>query len=40
MFLQGRPPFAIAKTLTEEGIPTPGGKPKWSGSKVREHSHK
>ena len=25
MFLQGRSPFAIAKALTEEGIPTPGG---------------
>ena len=29
MFLQGRSPFAIAKALTEEGIPTPGGKKVW-----------
>ncbi len=35
MFLQGRSPFAIAKALTEEGIPTPGGKENWSGSTVR-----
>ena len=35
MFLQGRSPFAIAKALTEEGIPTPGGKTNWSGSTVR-----
>ena len=35
MFLQGRSPFAIAKVLTEEGIPTPGGKTNWSGSTVR-----
>lgn len=35
MFLQGRSPYAIAKTLTEEEIPTPGGKENWSGSTVR-----
>ncbi|MCI9081816.1 MAG: recombinase family protein [Lachnospiraceae bacterium] len=35
MFLQGRSPYAIARMLTEEGIPTPGGKTKWSGSTVR-----
>ena len=35
MFLQGRSPFAIAKALTEEGIPTPGGKKNWSGSTVQ-----
>jgi len=35
MFLQGRSPFAIAKVLTEDGIPTPGGKKNWSGSTVR-----
>lgn len=29
MFLQGRTPYNIAKQLTEEGIPTPGGKTKW-----------
>lgn len=35
MFLQGRSPYAIAKALTEEGIPTPGGKENWSGSTVK-----
>jgi site-specific DNA recombinase len=35
MFLQGRSPSAVAKALTKEGIPTPGGKTKWSGSTVR-----
>lgn len=29
MFLQGRTPYNIAKQLTSEGIPTPGGKEKW-----------
>lgn len=28
-FLQGRSPYQIAKLLTEEGIPTPGGKKVW-----------
>lgn len=35
MFLQGRSPFAIARTLTEEGIPTPGGKEKWAPGTVK-----
>ena len=35
MFLQGRSPYTIARRLTEEGISTPGGKMKWSGSTVR-----
>lgn len=35
MFLQGRSPYAIAKALTGESIPTPGGKENWSGSTVR-----
>lgn len=35
MFLQGRSPYAIAKALTGEGIPTPGGKENWSGSTVK-----
>lgn len=35
LFLQGHSPYAIAKKLTAEGIPTPGGKEKWSGSTVR-----
>ena len=29
MFIEGKTPFTIAKTLTEEGIPTPAGKQKW-----------
>lgn len=29
MFINGKTPFTIAKTLTEEGIPSPGGKSKW-----------
>ena len=28
-FLQGRSPYQIAKLLTEQGIPTPGGKKVW-----------
>lgn len=31
LFLQGKTPYAIAKILTAEGIPTPGGKTKWGG---------
>lgn len=30
MFLQGKTPYCIAKQLTEESIPTPDGKSKWS----------
>ena len=29
MFLQGKTPTAIAKHLTVQGVPTPGGKKKW-----------
>ncbi len=29
MFLQGDTPYTIAKKLTEDGIPSPGGKKKW-----------
>ena len=29
LFLQGCSPYAIAKVLTSEGIPTPGGKKVW-----------
>ena len=29
MFLQGKTPTAIAKHLTAQGIPTPGGKERW-----------
>lgn len=35
LFLQGRSPYAIAKVLTAESIPTPGGKKKWSASTVK-----
>lgn len=35
LFLQGRSPYAIAKVLTSEGIPTPGGKKTWSASTVK-----
>ena len=35
LFLQGKTPYAIAKILTSEHIPTPGGKEKW-GSRVVE----
>ena len=35
MFLQGRSPFAIARTLTTEGIPTPGGKENWCQGTVK-----
>lgn len=35
LFLQGRSPYQIAKLLTEEGIPTPGGKTVWGRSVVQ-----
>ena len=35
LFLQGRSPYAIAKLLTSEGIPTPSGKEKWCGATVK-----
>ena len=35
LFLQGRTPYAIAKILTEEGVPTPAGKRVWSFGTVR-----
>lgn len=35
LFLRGRSPYAIAKVLTTEGIPTPGGKKVWSASTVK-----
>ena len=34
LFLQGRSPHQIAKLLTEQGIPTPGGKKVWGKSVV------
>lgn len=34
-FLKGSTPYAIAKALTEDKIPTPGGKEKWSGNVIR-----
>ena len=35
MFLQGQSPFQIAWTLTEEGIPSPGGKDHWNPSNIK-----
>ena len=34
MFLTGKAPCTIARILTEEGIPSPGGKTKWQSSTV------
>lgn len=34
LFMQGKTPSGIAKLLTEEDIPTPGGKVKWQSSTV------
>lgn len=34
LFLDGLTPTHIARTLTEDGIPTPGGKVKWQNSTV------
>ena len=34
-FLQGYTPYAIGRRLTEDGIPTPGGKTKWNPSVIR-----
>ena len=35
MFLRGHSPFGIAKALTEDGIPTPGGKKVWGTTAVK-----
>lgn len=35
MFLEGKTPSGIAKQLTEDSIPTPGGKKKWQSSTVQ-----
>ena len=35
LFLAGLTPYAIAKHLTEKGIPTPAGKTKWPATTVR-----
>lgn len=35
MFLTGMSPVMIARTLTAEGIPTPGGKVKWNASVIK-----
>ena len=35
MFLLGKSPFQIANTLSDEGIPSPGGKPRWNASNIR-----
>ena len=35
MFLEGHTPYAIAKALTADRIPTPGGKEVWSRNVVK-----
>ncbi len=35
LFLQGRSPYAIARLLTTEGVPSPGGKKTWAGGTVK-----
>ncbi len=35
LFIQGFTPYKIAKTLTDEGVPTPGGKKVWGKDVVR-----
>lgn len=35
LFLSGLTPHAVAKRLTSEGIPTPGGKDKWNPSTIK-----
>ena len=35
MFLTGVSPISIARTLTSEGIPSPGGKDHWNASNIR-----
>lgn len=35
LFLQGRSPYAIAKVLTAEKIPTPSGKETWCGATIK-----
>ncbi len=35
MFLQGMTPYFIAKQLTNEGVLSPGGKPTWSQSTIK-----
>lgn len=34
LFLQGRSPYLVAKMLTKEGVPTPGGKKVWGNAVV------
>ena len=34
MFLKGMTPHGIAKTLTDEGVPTPAGKRQWGQTKI------
>ena len=30
LFLEGNTPYAVSKILTEDGVPTPGGKKNWN----------
>ena len=34
MFMEGKTPSGIAKSFSNEGIPTPGGKSKWQSSTI------
>ncbi len=35
MYLTGYSPYSIARSFTEEGIPSPGGKKQWNASNIR-----
>lgn len=35
LFLEGKTPVGIAKILTDDGVPTPGGKDKWSPTTIK-----
>ncbi|WP_068457449.1 recombinase family protein [Aedoeadaptatus pacaensis] len=35
MYLQGKTYHLIAKALTEDGIPSPAGKPRWNPSNIK-----
>ena len=35
MFLKGMTPHGIAKTLTDEGVPTPAGKHQWGQTTIK-----
>ena len=35
LFMEGKTPTGIARTLTEQGVPTPAGKEQWCSSTVK-----